>query len=285
MAMLFDDKELQDRRIQTLLSTAVNLQQLKQQKDIANQENEYRMANLAQEVQKNKISAAELRQKAPLYKAQAGAYQALAGQRGATTDLYNNLSTMEQGGLPSQQNQMVLSGISPQGPRFENLGAIPQKQKVELANRKYDPTEAKAISQAEALVGKISRLKEMVGTKAEGMASLPFALGDEGGQLFQSLNGDIKNTLLYLRSGAQINEQEYKRLANQLPKLFRKGSVDKDQLDRFNDEFSGVLNRIKFGAQAEKISSGKAGAEDLASLGFNLPAGFKLKSFKPKGDK
>lgn len=282
MAMLFDDRELQDRRIQTLLSTAVNLQQLKQQKDIANQENQYRMANLAQEVQKNKISAAELRQKAPLYKAQAGAYQALAGQRGATTSLYENLNNMDSGQLPSQ---MVMTGIGPSGPRFENLGAIPKKQEVELANRKYDPTEAKALSQAEAIVGKIGRLKEMVGTKSELMASLPYALGNEGGQLFQSLNSDIKNTLLYLRSGAQINESEYKRLSNQLPKLFRKGSVDKDQLTRFEDEFSGVLNRIKFGAQAEKISSGKAGAEDLAALGFNLPAGFKFKSIKPKGDK
>ena len=42
---------------------------------------------------------------------------------------------MEQGGLPSEgisnRPEMVLSGVTPQGPRFENLGALRDKEKIQ----------------------------------------------------------------------------------------------------------------------------------------------------------
>lgn len=54
MALLYDDKESQDKRLQILLSTAVNLQQIKQQKDIADQSNQTRLMMLANQVQLGK---------------------------------------------------------------------------------------------------------------------------------------------------------------------------------------------------------------------------------------
>lgn len=59
MAFLYDDQELRDKRIQTLLSTAVSLQQLKQQKEIANQENDYRMKALSQSLLANRADTQE----------------------------------------------------------------------------------------------------------------------------------------------------------------------------------------------------------------------------------
>lgn len=56
MALLYDDKESQDRRLQMLLTAATNIAQLSQQKQIANQENEYRLKSLAQDLTKNKAS-------------------------------------------------------------------------------------------------------------------------------------------------------------------------------------------------------------------------------------
>lgn len=51
MAMLFDDVENRDRRLATLLQTATQLQQLRQQKQIADQENQYRLQQMAVEQQ------------------------------------------------------------------------------------------------------------------------------------------------------------------------------------------------------------------------------------------
>lgn len=272
-----DLQESQDRRLQMLLQTANQIQQNK----IAREDASLRREQLMQGVQENKIKAAELRAKAPLYKSQAEAYSALAGQRGAQSQLLNNLNEMESGGLPSN---MVMSGIGPSGPRFENLDALKAKKEASIATREYTPMEAKGISQAESLIGKIARLKDMVGTNAENTSYLPYALGSKSGQMFQSLKKDISNTLLYLRSGAQINEQEFKRLNSQLPQIFRRSEVDKDQLDRFTEEFSGTLERMKFGTGAEGKSTTPKVA-DLAGMGFNVPEGFTVKSFKPKASK
>jgi hypothetical protein len=147
-----------------------------------------------------------------------------------------------------------ITGFSRSGPKIEDFGALQDKAQMAFENRAYSVNDAKAITQSEQMIGKIGRLKEMVGTTAEGLAALPWAGGSESGQMFQSLKKDISNTLLYLRSGAQINEEEYKRLTDQLPKLFRRGKVDKDQLTRFEQEFSGINNRLTSGAKWDKKS-------------------------------
>lgn len=275
-----DLQESQDRRLQMLLQTANQIQQNK----IAREDASLRRQQLMQGVQENKIKAAELRAKAPLYKSQADAYSALAGQRGATKELYDKLLNGDESGDYGDVSRLILSGIGPSGPRYENLDAIKAKKEAGIATREYTPTEAKGISQAEALIGKIGRLKDMVGTKAEMASYAPFALGSKSGQMFQSLKKDISNTLLYLRSGAQINEQEFKRLNSQLPQIFRRSEVDKDQLDRFTEEFTGTLERMKLGTGAEGKSTTPKVA-DLAGMGFNVPEGFTVKSFKPKASK
>ena len=305
MAVVLEDpNEVRNRRMKTLLDTAMQAQQIQNQRQEMVQKQQ-------QAIAESQLGYAKLGYR-PIN-------QKLATSPGGRLPSQMTTGAYGQSYVPSKQmqnmvpqyvfdpntGQFMQTGVAPKGSQIRSkaispetygerstattkarqeaeMENIPEKQKVELANRKYDTTEVKALSQAEAIVTKIGRIKEMVGTGSETLSYAPFGLGNTGGQLFKSLTDDVKNTLLYLRSGAQINEQEYKRLSSQLPKLFRKGEVDKDQLTRFEDEFNGVLNRIKFGAQAEKINSGKAGAEDLAKLGFNLPSGFKLNKFAPK---
>ena len=141
MPMLFDDVENRDKRIQMLLQTGIQLQQ----NQIAREENQLRKDQILKttELQRaqNQIAAAELRQKAPLYKAQSKAYEAIAGQRNATTDIYESLlgGTPDEGGLQPERllgggggaSSLMLSGISPQGPRFENTGALREKERIQ----------------------------------------------------------------------------------------------------------------------------------------------------------
>jgi hypothetical protein len=149
-----------------------------------------------------------------------------------------------------------ITGFGRGGPRVEDFGALQDKAQMAFENRAYSPDAAKAISGAEAIVEKIGRLKEMTGMdKGEGMGYLPFGGFDTKGQMYKSLRNDIQSTLVYLKSGAAINESEFKRLQALLPGLFKKSEVDKDQLDRFMKEYGTIAERIKSGARWD--NSGK----------------------------
>ena len=225
----------------------------------------YKEQNLIQRAQL-RATIGENRSQEGLRTSQIGLNNSQAQSQQALAKFYSGF-----GGNPSAngvdpvtgQPNMVLTGMNGKYPRFENLDSLAQKKQVENENRVYSSTDAKAITQSEQLLGKITDLKGMVGTKAEGLSYLPWALGDESGQNFQSLKKDIGNTLLYLRSGAQINEQEYKRLSAQLTQLMRREGVDKKQLERFESEFSALAGRIKSGAKWDKKSKSFAVGEEI----------------------
>lgn len=124
--------------------------------------------------------------------------------------------------------------------------------KPSVSANKYSGADAKIVSQAEALTGKLQTLKNMIGTPDE--QYLPWGLGAEGAQEFQALKDDVKSTLLYLRSGAAVTPQEAKRLEQLLPKFLRRKRVDTRQLDRFIEEFSAIAERIKQGRRYDEIS-------------------------------
>lgn len=117
-------------------------------------------------------------------------------------------------------------------------------------NRKYTKEEAEALTGSDSLINKIADLKEMVGTAAEGY--LPFGGGMKNQQSFQTLKDDIAQQLLYYRTGKAINENEFKRFMKLLPQLFRRKEVDKEQLDRFIQDFQPVADRIKQGARYDE---------------------------------
>lgn len=135
------------------------------------------------------------------------------------------------------------------------------------APRKRSAAEAKMIAQSQTLVSSLTQLDAMVGTKDENY--WPMGGGTEGGQKFQTLRDDIKSTLLYLRSGAAVTPQEYSRLSKLLPQLLRKGSVDKEQLQRFKSEFSIILSELqagKRGPAANEPGTADEGGDDAIAF-------------------
>jgi len=128
-------------------------------------------------------------------------------------------------------------------------------------NREFTEGESKTASNANALVGQIGKLKEMVTADMEAykkgtpgykssqfQGSLPFGGFNESGQRYQLTRADAADRILRLRSGAQINEKEMKRLQKLLTEWWRSDKVDLEQLDIFEKEFSEIKNRIDKGA-------------------------------------
>lgn len=164
--------------------------------------------------------------------------------------------------LISKVDQMVAQGRKPHPAvmRIADLARENLRLKAEnkaagikppsAGSNKYTGADAKLVSQAESLTTKLTTLKDMVGTPSENY--LPWGGGTKQGQEFQTLRDDIKNTLLYLRSGAAVTPQEYKRLETLLPKLTRFKEVDKAQLDRFISEFQAIGDRIKQGRKYDE---------------------------------
>jgi len=130
-------------------------------------------------------------------------------------------------------------------------------------NRKYTDTEAKSLSTAESLQGQIDELigviqKDKANYDEKGAAGLletsqlTGLLGPAGvtpeGQNYRLLKDAISERLLRLRSGAQINEKEYKRFTKMLPSIFRGDDLDIKQLENFKTEFAAIEGRIKEGS-------------------------------------
>ena len=122
--------------------------------------------------------------------------------------------------------------------------------------RKFTGEEVKSLSTAEQLTTEIGDLKALISGpkafKAQFAGSLPFGLGTTVGQSFKLLKDSVGERLLRLRSGAQINEQEFKRFMKLLPAFTRKDVLDIKQLERFEDEFNSIRGRILSGAKFDK---------------------------------
>lgn len=127
--------------------------------------------------------------------------------------------------------------------------------KYSMRNQFESPTEGEVSKKviAEGMVKRIGELKgvlasdpdEFSGTKIK--ASLPFGLMDKKAQRFDSVQRALADDLLRLKSGAQINEQEYQRLSKLLTKPWRFDDVDIQNLSDFETQFSAVADRINRG--------------------------------------
>jgi hypothetical protein len=67
---------------------------------------------------------------------------------------------------------------------------------------------------------------------------------NKGTQDYGLIRRDFSDRLLRLRSGAQINEQEYKRLMNMLPQWWRNTDSDVEQLNKFKTEYQNLMSRL-----------------------------------------
>jgi hypothetical protein len=133
-------------------------------------------------------------------------------------------------------------------------------------NKGYTDAAAQKLSQADAMKADLEQLRTIItkdqtdykeGKNLGGLASAQF-LGmkpqvylSEKGQEYRLLRDSMSNRLLYLRSGAQINEKEYKRLSGLLSQWWRSDKLDLDQLNRLESEFVGIADKIRFGREGE----------------------------------
>jgi hypothetical protein len=199
--------------------------------------------------------------------------------------VYRDQMTGEE--VPSNQ---ALQDIS-QGKQYIINRRITSRQgvKEEPISKPKELTEGevKTSTGAEEVLSEIDELKNIIqGEPAESGASVPF-LGSsaqaqgvkipfvapygisEKGQEYRTVRESINNRLLYLRSGAQINDKEYQRLSGMLPMLFRSDKVDLQQLDRFKSEFEKILQRIQSGRRGISTPT-QAKPQDQFSVGQTM---------------
>jgi len=158
--------------------------------------------------------------------------------------------------------------------------------KYSIRNRFESPTEGEVSKKtiAEGMVGRIQELKmalgdtdEFSGTKIK--AALPFGVFNKKAQRFASVQQALADDLLRLKSGAQINEQEYKRLSRLLTKPWRFDEVDIQNLTDFENQFSKLSDRINRGYiwdGSQFVVSGTQGEPETNSMNTmdsNDPAG------------
>lgn len=77
-----------------------------------------------------------------------------------------------------------------------------------------------------------------------GMARPLQGLANKSTQDYGLIRQDFSDRLLRLRSGAQINEQEYQRLMSMLPQWWRNSDTDIEQLKRFKNEYESLMSRL-----------------------------------------
>lgn len=129
------------------------------------------------------------------------------------------------------------------------------RRKYSVRNEFESPTEAEVSKKviAEGMVKRIGELKGVLtsdvdkfsGTKIK--ASLPFGLMDKKAQRYDSVQRALADDLLRLKSGAQINEQEFQRLSKLLTKPWRYDDVDIQNLTDFENQFTSIADRINKG--------------------------------------
>lgn len=185
-----------------------------------------------------------------------------------------------------ETEQKFLSGIMGGQGAVSGIGELPPGTTMKAGpytipvSRKYTGEEAKALSSAEALGTDISDLKNLMQTeenlplikKGQFLGGGLFTAGPlegigEQGQRFAVLKKNIGERILRLRSGAQINESEYKRFMSMLPTLFRNDKIDIEQLDKFQKEFMGIQGRIQSGATWDKNKKQFIGTNSMENTG------------------
>ena len=139
------------------------------------------------------------------------------------------------------------------------------RQKASIKNQFESPTlgESQARTNAEELLTKSRALQDMLSSDKDVLggigstklkAKLPFGGFDKTAQTYEVTRADVADRILRLRSGAQINEQEYQRLSRLLPTVGRFDEVDIENLKQFDREYSNLASRINSGARWDEAS-------------------------------
>ena len=136
--------------------------------------------------------------------------------------------------------------------------AISQKEDVKISTLKELSKDIRNSAKPEYLGGFIS------GAAGQGFGGVLGGVREATGLIsddeavFRANVNSLKNQLLYLRSGAQINEQEFKRLEKELPDPTLPENVFRSRLDAFDKQLDEII-RAKGGSSAPKQGTPKSG--------------------------
>lgn len=171
--------------------------------------------------------------------------------------------------LGGNVDRTLLSGLEPQD-QIDIINAEIQNFS-KARSLKQGQAERKEITAAESLQGELGELITLIegpgSTSAQLLSLLPASGGSLKAQQFSLLKTSIGERLLRLRSGAQINEQEFKRFMKLLPSVFRFDELDLSQLRRFKTEFESVSARIN-----QSLPPGTPGAPQPTQPQFSQDA-------------
>lgn len=168
------------------------------------------------------------------------------------------LMQKQQQGQVGQDVQNInnqFGGQAPPGTKLSDTGySIP-------VNRELSKDEIQTLNNFDAVKNHITTLKQFMKDDPSfktdfARANIPFGeIGNKNAQLMKFSLGDMSDRLLRLRSGAQINNQEYNRLRSLMPTIVNITSGDYDvinkKLDTFNNEFDLARQRVLGGSQFE----------------------------------
>lgn len=211
-----------------------------------------------------------------LQKAKAEEERAQIGLRGEEDRKTKELELSKTSNLPTLENlQKLMGGSMPPGSKASVKTAEGVTVDLPL-NREYTEGESKSLGMSGALIDQINEMKDVVKSDmelhkqgktketAQVLGAFPLALGSKKGQDYQRLRKSILTTITYLRSGAQINDQEFSRFSSLLPTARINDETDIKQLDRFINEFSQVQGRIRTGAKWDKNKKEFVGRQQQA---------------------
>lgn len=118
-----------------------------------------------------------------------------------------------------------------------------------------------------------------------GKASAYTPAADPAKTAFYQKVQDLKNQIIYLRSGKQINEEEYKRLRASLPSEYRDDSVFLSDLDNFEKTFKDVMakRQAAFKTAGYNVPGSATPPATTGNPGQNT--GFRVISVRPSGSK
>jgi hypothetical protein len=221
------------------------------------------------EMRKFKLDEKKAKTAEQAMKAREGYNAAKAAESETRMKLFNSFMGGADGTMPNLPpgSQMSVGGLT-----------IP-------LNRKYTESESRTLASSDAILKDLSELKSMYGdknnnitwaqwsnalSKIPAIGSLIYGLSGETAQNFKDLSKNISERLLRLRSGAQINESEYRRFVEMMPSLFRQDKLDIKQMDRFINEFTSLQGRIQKGYVWDKNKKEFTGGQEQSPVTLNM---------------
>lgn len=209
-----------------------------------------------------------------------------SGAIGMRQDLSSLFSLMGQvpGATPgSGMGNFVPERINKGGMTFYNPEAAKQRAAATAEGRGPSMAENTQIETMDSSLRSIGEIENLLKGDQGAVSNIIQAtipgIPGQTGLAFHIRN--VADNLLRLKSGAQINEQEYRRLRSLLPEIWDGEGVSQIKLNEFKTVFQDVIGRQRekfgMGSQASGNQSGQQQGDIPQEIMDQLPPGAKVR--------